>query len=142
MNNIKPLLPLLSAALALNFIGSNLAAAEAETAGKPDAVIQHVDPQQAEKLLAEKKVVVLDIRTPAEFSSGRIAGAKNIDFQAPDFEQRIDRLDKSKTYLVHCASGGRSTRSLQLFKKLQFQTIYHLDGGVKAWSKAGLPLEK
>jgi rhodanese-related sulfurtransferase len=43
---------------------------------------------------------------------------------------------------VHCASGGRSTHSLALFKKHQFQSIYHLDGGIKAWQKAGLPVEK
>jgi phage shock protein E len=72
----------------------------------------------------------------------RIAGAKNIDFLAPDFEQRIDTLDKSKSYLVHCASGGRSTHSLALFKKHSFQSVYHLDGGIKAWQKAGLPVDK
>ena len=104
--------------------------------------VQHVNPTQAQKLIGDKKVVVLDIRTPGEFSTGKIAGAKNIDFQAPDFEQRIDTLDKSKSYLVHCASGGRSTHSLMLFKKHQFRSIYHLDGGIKAWQKAGLPVEK
>lgn len=104
--------------------------------------VNHVDAKQAQKLVADKKVVVLDIRTPGEFNKGRIAGAKNIDFQAPDFEQRIDALDKSKSYLVHCASGGRSTHSLALFKKHDFQSIYHLDGGIKAWEKAGLAVEK
>jgi phage shock protein E len=93
-------------------------------------------------LIEDKKVIILDIRTPDEFNRGKIAGAKNIDFQAADFEQRIDALDKSKSYLVHCASGGRSTRSLALFKQHQFQAIYHLDGGIKAWEKAGLPVEK
>lgn len=110
--------------------------------GESHDPVHHVDPTQAQKLVADKKVVVLDIRTPGEFSTGRIAGAKNIDFQAPDFEQRLDRLDKYKSYLVHCASGGRSTHSLLLFKKHQFQSVYHLDGGIKAWQKAGLPLEK
>jgi rhodanese-related sulfurtransferase len=108
----------------------------------PATTIQHVDPKQAQKLIEDKKVVVLDIRTPGEFSTGRIAGAKNIDFQAADFEQRIEGLDKSKSYLVHCASGGRSSHSLLLFKKHQFQSVYHLDGGIKAWQKAGLPVEK
>ena len=107
-----------------------------------ESTMHHIDAQQAQKLVADKKVVVLDIRTPSEFNQGRIAGAKNIDFLGPDFEQRIDQLDKSKSYLVHCASGGRSTHSLALFKKHSFQSVYHLDGGIKAWQKAGLPLEK
>lgn len=114
----------------------------AATAGDSAADVHHVDAQQAQKLVSEKKVVVLDIRTPGEFDKGRIAGAKNIDFLAPDFEQRLEKLDKSKSYLVHCASGGRSTHSLALFKKHDFHSIYHLDGGMKAWEKAGLPVEK
>lgn len=141
MTNVcKTLLPLAALAVAMNLPVSRSAAAEA--AAPKETAIQHVDAKQAEKLIAEEKVVVLDIRTPGEFNRGRIAGAKNIDFQAPDFEQRIDGLDKSKSYLVHCASGGRSTHSLLLFKKHEFHSVYHLDGGIKAWEKAGLPLQK
>ena len=132
---------LLIGVLMMAFIGCGAAAAE-DAANKSESAIQHVDAKQAEKLVTDKKVVVLDIRTPGEFNTGRIAGAKNIDFQAPDFEKRIETLDKSKSYLVHCASGGRSSHSLLLFKKHQFQSIYHLDGGIKAWQKAGLPVEK
>lgn len=111
-------------------------------AADPPSAIHHVDAHQAQKLVAEKKVIVLDVRTPGEFNKGRIAGAKNIDFLAPDFERRIEALDKSKSYLVHCATGGRSTHSLLLFKKHNFQSIYHLDGGFKAWEKAGLPVDQ
>jgi len=116
----------------------------ADTAPRKDAEpgAQHVDAQKAQKLVLEKKVAVLDIRTPGEFNRGHIGGATNIDFQGPDFEQKIEGLDRSKSYLVHCASGGRSTRSLLLFKQHQFLSIYHLDGGLKAWEKAGLPVEK
>jgi rhodanese-related sulfurtransferase len=121
---------------------SGAMAAEPASTDRSESTVQHVDAQQAQKLVADKKVVVLDIRTPQEFNQGRIAGAKNIDFLGPDFEQRIDALDKSKSYLVHCASGGRSTHSLALFKKHSFQSVYHLDGGIKAWQKAGLPVEK
>jgi rhodanese-related sulfurtransferase len=123
-------------------IPSGIVRAEQKSTEHDSPGVRHVDPNQAQKLVSDKKVVVLDIRTPGEFSTGRIAGARNIDFEAPDFERRIDGLDKSKSYLVHCASGGRSTHSLLLFKKHQFQSIYHLDGGLKAWQKAGLPVEK
>ena len=54
----------------------------------------------------------------------------------------IPQGPKSKTYLVHCAVGGRSTKSLAQFQKLQFQSVAHLDGGIKAWQKAGQPVEK
>ena len=115
----------------------------ADASQKPaETSITHVDPKQAHQLVADKKMTVIDLRTPAEFKSERIAGATNIDFMAADFESRIKSLDKSKPYLVHCAVGGRSSHSLATFKRLQFQSIYHLDGGIKAWEKAGLPLQK
>jgi len=107
-----------------------------------DSSVKHVGPNEAQKLIADKKVIVLDLRTPGEFKAGRIAGATNIDFLAPDFEARIDQLDTNKSYLVHCASGGRSTHSLPVFHKHHFELLYHLDGGIKAWEKAGLPVEK
>jgi len=142
MNMSKSLLHVAAFTLVVSLCISGTGAAEPGPPKASESAIQHVDATQAQKLIAEKKVIVLDIRTPGEFNRGRIAGAKNIDFQAPDFEQRIDNLNKSKSYLVHCASGGRSTHSLLLFKKHEFQSIYHLDGGIKAWEKAGLPVEK
>jgi rhodanese-related sulfurtransferase len=106
------------------------------------AAVKHVDAAGAEKLLAENKsVLVLDIRTAKEFAAGRIAGAKNLDYYATDFEKQLGELDRAKPILVHCASGGRSGRSLDLFKKLKFQTVYHLDGGFNAWQRSGRPVQ-
>jgi phage shock protein E len=104
--------------------------------------VHHVNPAEAQKLIAEKKVVVLDVRTPKEFAAGHIAGATNINFRSADFAKAIAGLDTNQTYLVHCAVGGRSTQALPVFEQLQFQSIYHLDGGLKAWEKAGLPVAK
>lgn len=102
----------------------------------------HVQAAEAARLVEENKVTVLDIRTPAEYQGGHIKGAKNIDFNAKDFESQIQVLDKSKPYLVRCQGGGRSSRSLKLFQKLGFEKIYHLDGGISSWEDAGKPLEK
>lgn len=126
--------------LALAFTFCLLAASAADKSGP--APIKHVDPKNAQKLLAQTNVVILDIRTPEEFKSYHIAGATNIDFNSSDFEQQINSLDKSKNYLVHCASGGRSGRSLKIFQKHDFQSVYHLDGGITAWKDAGLPVQK
>src|SRR5580765_6829428 len=104
--------------------------------------VKHVDARSAQKLLSKTNLVILDIRTPEEFKSFHIAEATNIDFHGSNFEQRINALDKSKTYLVHCASGGRRTQSLKYFQKHDFPSIYHLDGGINGWKNAGLPVEK
>jgi rhodanese-related sulfurtransferase len=102
----------------------------------------HVDADAAAKLVEEGKVTVLDVRTPDEYREGHIAGAKHIDFTENDFEKKAAELDKSKPYLVHCASGRRSTASLEVLQKLGFKNHYHLDGGLNGWKKAGKPVEK
>lgn len=110
---------------------------------KKDGVL-HVDAKEAATLLAEpnkdKRPTILDIRTPAEFSGGHLKDAKNIDFRSSDFETNLGKLDKDKPYLVHCRSGGRSGSSLEIFKKLGFKRIIHLDGGILAWKEAKLPV--
>lgn len=98
--------------------------------------------QAAQWLETDKNVVVLDVRTPAEYKAGHLKGAVNVDYNAPDFEQQLARLDKAKPYLVHCAVGGRSTKSLPVLQKLGFKNVRHLDGGMQAWQQAGLPMIK
>lgn len=49
---------------------------------------------------AENGAVLLDVRTPGEFASGSIQGAKNIDFTAGSFKSNISKLDKDKTYYL------------------------------------------
>jgi phage shock protein E len=110
---------------------------------KPAApFVKNVNAEEAAKVLQEnKRAVVLDVRTPKEYAAGHIAGATNLDFYAKDFESKLDTLDKQKPYLVHCAAGGRSAKARDLMQKHQFHTIYHLEGGFKAWEKAGKPVE-
>jgi phage shock protein E len=143
MNTTKPFFYLsLVAALTVAEISSTFAQDKPKSTEAGKTSVSNVDANGADKLIKEKKAVVLDIRTPDEFSGGHIAGAVNIDFYAKDFDKKLGELDKSKTYLVHCASGGRSTKSLDKFQHLKFQSVVHLDGGFKAWEKAGKPVAK
>lgn len=105
--------------------------------------IKHVDAAGASKALADnKQLLVLDVRSPAEFAEGHIAGAKNLDFNGGKFAEELGALDRNQPYLVHCAAGGRSTRSLEIFKQLGFKSVIHLDGGINAWNAAGQPTQK
>ncbi|MCE9609043.1 MAG: rhodanese-like domain-containing protein [Chthoniobacter sp.] len=109
----------------------------------PANVVKNVSPDDAEKLLKDNpKIVVLDVRTAEEFSDGHIAGAKNLDFLSADFAAKVATLDPGKTYLIHCAAGGRSTKALALMEGRNFTAIYHLNEGFKAWVKGGKPVEK
>jgi rhodanese-related sulfurtransferase len=98
--------------------------------------------EEFEKMWKEKKGVVLDVRTKKEFEEGHIPGSVNIDINALDFEKRISELDKGKTYLVHCASGVRSVRACDKMGRMEFKELYNLQGGMKAWQKAGKVVEK
>lgn len=105
------------------------------------AVFRHVDPVQARSLLTQSNaVVILDVRTPREFSRGHLDGAINIDFNSSNFGTQLAALDRDATYLVHCAVGGRSTAALSEFRRLGFRSVIHLDGGIEAWRKANLPV--
>jgi rhodanese-related sulfurtransferase len=106
------------------------------------AAFKDVDVAGFAKLAADKQNVILDVRTAEEFKASHIAGAVNLDVLAADFEKRAAALDKSKTYLVHCASGVRSVRACNKLNELSFPRLYNLTGGFKAWAKAGQPVEK
>ncbi|MBI4327767.1 MAG: rhodanese-like domain-containing protein [Chloroflexi bacterium] len=103
---------------------------------------KNIGVEEFDKLRADKKNVVLDVRTPKEYAAGHIAGALNIDWNAPDFSQKIAGLGKDKVYLIHCAVGGRSAKACDKMAPLNFQNLYNLEGGFKAWEKAGKPVVK
>ena len=105
-------------------------------------VVKNVDVEKFDKLRKDPKTVVLDVRTPKEFAAGHIAGATNIDWYAPDFAEKVSKLDKGKTYLVHCAGGGRSAKACEKMSSLKLTNAFNLSGGFRAWEKAGKPVEK
>lgn len=107
-----------------------------------DAAFKNLSVEEFARMAADKQNVILDVRTATEFKAGHLAGAVNLDLNAPDFEAKAALLDKSKTYLVHCASGGRSVKACENLSRLDFPKLYNLPGGFRAWAQAGKPVEK
>jgi len=93
------------------------------------------------QLVVTKGEQLIDVRTPQEFAESRIKNAKNIDFRSLDFRKEIEKLDKTKPVLIYCRSGVRSKSALAIFQNAGFKTVYNLDGGINAWSKAGKTIE-
>lgn len=83
--------------------------------------------------------VLLDVRTPEEFSKGHIQQAKNMDWNSEDFKTQVAELDKSKPVLVYCLSGGRSSSAAEFLQTAGFKEVYELDGGIMKWKAAALP---
>lgn len=109
----------------------------------PKPAVQDVLPDTAEKLIAERKdLVVIDVRTVEEYNMSHLAGAKNASFIDLEFEEQIAPFE-GKPVLVHCTSGNRSLRAVQKMKMSgKFPEIYHLIGGITAWQAAGKPVVK
>lgn len=85
---------------------------------------------------------VLDVRSPREFSDGHVPGATNLNVLSPDFDQQVRGLDRSRTWLVYCARGGRSAMAVQRMESLRFRELVDFAGGWAVWQRAGKPVEK
>lgn len=86
-------------------------------------------------------VVLIDVRTPEEVEEGHIKGAKNINVDSRDFKKQLKGLDKSATYYLYCGSGVRSSRAAKIMIDMGFDSVYSVEGGIKAWKAAGYPVE-
>lgn len=97
------------------------------------SISEDVDAEQFKTLIAEGDVIIIDVRTADEYSGGKIENAVNIDFYSSDFKQKLESLDKSTSYLVYCAAGGRSGKAKNLMYDLGFTEVYNLLGGYGNW---------
>ncbi len=144
LRNIRTLtawIGLLGLVLTLSLRANDSKDAKAEKPA-PKGYYDVESPQAASILKRFPKLIILDIRTPREYAAGHLKGAKNIDFFEDNFAAEIGKLDPKKGYLVHCASGGRSGKSMKTFKEKGFTTVYHIADGYKGWVAAKLPTVK
>ena len=104
-----------------------------------DEIAEDVSPTRAKALIDSSsdagRLVILDVRTPAEFTEGHLKGALNIDFRSPDFARRIEDLDKAAAYLVYCRGGVRSFAAMGRMKSAGFLKVYNLKGGFLKWQE-------
>jgi len=90
--------------------------------------------------MQQPNVVVLDVRTPAEYTSGHLQNARNLDFKAADFSNQIAQLDTTKMYVLYCASGNRSGKAATLMQQQGFRKVVNA-GGFKTLKENGLKTE-
>ena len=113
------------------------------TSGCATTTIEDITPQEAFTLIQNNQdnpdFVILDVRTPEEFAEEHIEDAINLDFRSETFRDELDKLDKSRTYLVHCRSGGRSRNALDIVAELNFREAYNMLGGIIQWKAEGFP---
>jgi rhodanese-related sulfurtransferase len=91
--------------------------------------------------LKTDKALLIDVREFFEYKKSRIKDAINIPSSA-NMEFACDTLDKELSLFLYCTSGFRSKRVAEKFGEMGFAGIFNLEGGIKAWTEEGFPVEK
>ncbi|WP_027995595.1 rhodanese-like domain-containing protein [Simplicispira psychrophila] len=96
----------------------------------------------AVQLINREKAVVIDVCGAAEYAAGHVVGAKNVPLD--ELEARLPAVVKNKALplVIVCASGARAQRATAVAQKLGYANAQALNGGLKAWADAGMPVEK
>lgn len=101
-----------------------------------------LSPTQAVLLINREKAHIVDVRSPEEFSTGHLIGAKNIALDTLQASLGKTISDKKRPLILVCASGMRSQKAQKIATQLGFEQAHSLSGGLKIWQEANLPLEK
>ncbi len=112
---------------------------------KAQQAVQNLAPEQVYEIIREKPdVVIIDVRTPAEFQ-GRTGHIKNAQLkpvnEIKQWASEIDSL-KEKQIILVCAVGGRSGYAAKFLKNQGFKHLINMKGGMMAWNSRGLPVER
>jgi len=102
------------------------------------AHLKNLEPSIFKSLMEEEQnAILIDVRTPQEYGCFHFENAINISYFSEDLCDRLEALDKSKTYLIYCRSGRRSIRVGTLMRNSGFdpQKVFNLDGGLVAWKE-------
>ena len=86
--------------------------------------------------------IVIDVRTPAEYSEGHLEGAVNIDVQDANFGTILSQLPTDGEYVVYCRSGNRSAQAVEIMKASGFTNVVDAGGVNDASSKTSIAIVK
>jgi rhodanese-related sulfurtransferase len=101
-----------------------------------------LDPQAVVQLMNREKAMVIDVCEPDEFARGHIVGAKNLPLA--QVNDKLAQLVKNKStpVVMVCQVGARSSRAVAAARKLGYENVQSLSGGLRAWVAASMPTEK
>lgn len=104
--------------------------------------VKDVNNVEATQLINRRNAVLLDVREPKEFEGGRLPSAIHIPLS--QLAGRVSELAKftARPIVAYCDTGRRSRMAAGALEKAGFKEIYTLQGGIAAWKKDGLPVEK
>jgi rhodanese-related sulfurtransferase len=104
--------------------------------------IHSVTAFEAVRLMNQEKAVLVDVCEANEFNDGHILNSVSIPLS--NFAARLGELEKHKTkpVILSCRSGNRSGKAATMLRKNGFESVHNLAGGLTAWQRENLPVEK
>lgn len=99
--------------------------------------LEHWTPDEVESGLARGEIVVIDVRSPAEYAIEHVEGAMLMPM--PFFRADCLPSQDGKRVVLHCGSGMRSGKMARVASEAGYDPIAHLEGGFQAWKTAGKP---
>ena len=109
--------------------------------GEAKKSICEVSVAEAKACLDKGGYIFLDCRTKKEFKMGHIPGCMNIPRGLLEFKIAKKVPDKNANIVMYCKSGGRGCLATCTLCKMGYKNVKNMDGGWKAWEKAGYPIE-
>jgi rhodanese-related sulfurtransferase len=94
-------------------------------------------PHEIHEALKAGRIVLVDVREPAEYAAERIHGA--LLFPLSTFDAKMLPQDAAKPLVFHCGSGKRSATAFEHCRHADVAVLAHMGGGIGAWKAAGLP---
>ncbi|MDE5413492.1 rhodanese-like domain-containing protein [Alkalihalobacterium chitinilyticum] len=97
----------------------------------PAKGVRQITTAELKRELNKKDVQLIDVRTPGEYRSNHIKRFKNIPLH--ELSNKVNHLTKEKEVVVICQSGMRSNKATKMLKKLGFEKVTNVKGGMSAW---------
>lgn len=107
------------------------------------AVVENLTPNDVKRALADREVLLVDIREPTETVDGFIPGATlaprgMIEFYADKTTPyHMDGFDEDRRIILYCSAGSRSALAARTLQDLGYSNVAHLEGGFKGWKESG-----
>ncbi len=97
-------------------------------------------PTEEETMSAD--VIIIDVRTPEEYASGHLDGARLLDLNGGQFAAELPNLDPDAEYAVYCRSGNRSGQAVAMMTEAGFSQVTNLGSLEQAAESTGIAIVK